>query len=160
VDRSRAKTFQYLARRTLMQIVYRLIVCVLGIIGAAAALWINIFYSASTRFQNVVGMHPDASHGWLGLGCVILGFIGAFLLLFRVLIPGGALLLVIAGVGFIFVVHWWALLASPQMLLAAFFAVYYYLSVNRERALEQQVNQGRLQMPERPPPETGTPAVG
>lgn len=143
-----------------MQIVYRLIVFVLGIIGAAAALGINLFYSASTRFQSVVGFHPDASHGWLGLGCAILAFIGAFLLLFRVSRPAGAILLVIAGIGFFFVVNWWAWLASPQMFIAAFFAVYYYLSVNRERALQQQVNQGQMQTPERPPPETGTPAVG
>ncbi|HLW02537.1 MAG TPA: hypothetical protein VKT82_28045 [Ktedonobacterales bacterium] len=143
-----------------MQIVYRLIVFVLGIIGAAAALGINLFYSASTRFQGVVGLHPDASHGWLGLGCAILGFIGAFLLLFRVSIPAGAVLLVIAGIGFFFVVNWWALLASPQMLIAAFFALYYYFSIQRERALRQQISQGRMQTPERPPPEPGAPAVG
>lgn len=59
-----------------------------------------------------------------------------------------------------FVVNWWAWLASPQMFIAAFFAVYYYLTVKREHALQQQINQGRMQMPERPPPETGTPAVG
>src|SRR5579871_4659606 len=74
--------------------------------------------------------------------------------------PDEAVLLVIAGIGFFFVVNWWALLASPQMLIAAFFALYYYFSIQRERALRQQISQGRMQTPERPPPEPGAPAVG
>jgi hypothetical protein len=105
-------------------------------------------------------MHPDASHGWVGLGCVILAFIGACLLLFRGSIPVGVVMLLVAAIGFFFVVHWWALLASPQMLLAAFFGSYYYMGVKREHALQQAANQARLQMPERPPPEGGTPAMG
>jgi hypothetical protein len=144
----------------LMQIVYRLLVFVLGVFGAAAALGINLFYSASTRFQSVVGLHPDASHGWLGLGCAILAFIGACLLLFRGTIPVGAVMLVVAGIGFFFVVGWWALLASPAMFIAAFFAAYYYAQEGRMRALEQAARQGRMPLPERPPPEGGTPAVG
>jgi hypothetical protein len=143
-----------------MQFVYRLLTCVLGIFGAAAVLGINTFYSVSRLFQSVVGMHPDASHGWLGLGCAILGFIGACFLLFRASIPLGALLLVIAGIGFFFVVNWWALLASPQMLLAAFFAAYYYLDLRQRAAQGQAAGQGRQPMPERPPPEAGTPAAG
>lgn len=143
-----------------MHILYRLVVFVLGIAGAAAALGINVFYSASIRFQNLIGHHQDAPHGWLGLGCVVLGFMGACLVLSRVTIPAGVILLLIAGIGFFFVVNWWALLASPQMLIAAFFALYYYFSIQRERALRQQISQGRMQTPERPPPEPGAPAVG
>jgi len=108
-----------------MQILYRVIVFVLGVFGALEALFINIIYSSSTRFQNLVGLSPDASHGFIGLGLVLLGILGAILVLFRALIPG-AVLLLIAGVGFFFIVHWWALLASPQMLLAAFLAFYHY----------------------------------
>ncbi|HEY7349451.1 MAG TPA: hypothetical protein VH599_14140 [Ktedonobacterales bacterium] len=143
-----------------MQLVYRLIVWALGVIGAAAALGINTFYSISTRFQDLVGLHPDASHGWLGLGCAILGFMGACFVLFRVSLPLGAILLIIAGIGFFFVVNWWALLASPQMLLAAFFAIYYYLDTRHDLALERAAQQAREQpRPERPPPESGTAAV-
>lgn len=143
-----------------MQFVYRLFVCVLGIFGAAAALGINLFYSISTRFQNLVGLQPDAPHGWLGLGCAILGLIGACFLLFRASIPLGALMLVVAGISFFFVVNWWALLASPQMLLAAFFAAYYYIDHRQRAAKEQAASQDRQPTPERPPPEAGTPAVG
>lgn len=140
----------------MIDFVYRFFTFLLGILGAAAALGINIFYSASTRFQSVVGAHPDASHGWLGLGCAILAFIASFLLLFRVSIPAGALLLIIAGIGFFFVVNWWAWLASPAMFLAAFFGLYQYMVHRRAEA----VPQGRPAQQEYPPPEGRTPAVG
>jgi hypothetical protein len=143
-----------------MQVIYRLITWLLGVIGAAAALAINIIYSSSTRFQSLVGMHPDASHGWLGLGCAILAFIGACLLLFRLTIPGGVVLLLIAGIGFFFVVGAWALLASPQMFIAAFLGMYHYMETKRAQELRQAAQRGRVQMPERPPAEGGTPAVG
>jgi len=143
-----------------MQIVYRLIVFLLGVSGAAAALGINLFYSASTRFQDVVGFHPDASHGWLGLGCAILGFIGACLILFKRTIPFGGVLLLIAGIGFFFVVNWWGLLASPQMLLAAFFAFYYYYDLRHDRALERAASQARGGRTERPPREGGAATAG
>lgn len=143
-----------------MQIIYRLFVFLLGIAGAAAALGINVFYSSSTRFQSLVGFHPDASHGWLGLGCVVLAFIGACLLLFRLTIPAGVLLLLIAGIGFFFVVNWWAWLASPQMFMAAFFAAYYYLGVRREQALRQEMRGAGMSRQEYPPQQGGTPAVG
>lgn len=143
-----------------MQFVYRFFAFLLGMAGAAAALGINVFYSTSTRFQSLVGFHPDASHGWLGLGCVVLAFIGACLLLFRLTIPAGALLLVIAGIAFFFVVNWWAWLASPQMFMAAFFAAYYYVGLQREQALRQAAQQGRPTGQEYPPPEGRTPAVG
>lgn len=142
-----------------MQIVYRFFVFALGIVGAAAALGINVFYSVSTRFQSVVGLRPDASHGWLGLGCVILAFIGACLLLLRITIPAGIVLLIIAGIGFFFVVNWWAALASPQMFLAAFFALYYYLNINRIRSLEAALR-SRERQTELPPQEGGAAALG
>lgn len=140
-----------------MQIIYRLFVFLLGIAGAAAALGINVFYSASIRFQNLVGLHQDAPHGWLGLGCVVLGFAGACLVLSRLTMPAGVILLLVAGIGFFFVVNWWALLASPQMLLAAFFAAYYYLEFKHEK---QEVRGAEMSRQEYPPPEGRTPAVG
>lgn len=140
-----------------MHILYRLVVFVLGIAGAAAALGINLFYSASIRFQNLIGHHQDAPHGWLGLGCVVLGFMGACLVLSRLTIPAGVILLLIAGIGFFFVVNWWALLASPQMLLAAFFAAYYYLEFKHEK---QEIKGAGMERQEYPPQQGGTPAVG
>lgn len=143
-----------------MEIVYRLIVFLLGLCGAAAALGINVFYSISTLFQSLVGFHPDASHGWLGLGCVVLAFMGACLVLVKSSIPVGAILLLIAGIAFFFVVNWWAWLASPQMFLAAFFAAYYYIGSRREQALKQAAREPSPTSQEYPPQEGGTPAVG
>lgn len=140
----------------MIDFIYRFFTFLLGILGAAAALGINIFYSVSTRFQNVVGTQPDPPHGWLGLGCAILAFMGAVLLLFRMSIPAGALMLIIAGIGFFFVVNWWAWLASPAMFLAAFFGLYQYLVHRRAEAAQQ----GKVPRQEYPPPEGRTPAVG
>lgn len=141
-----------------MQLIYRLFVFVLGVMGAAAALGINVFYSASKRFQNLVGAHPDASHGWLGVGLIVLAFLGAILALFNGTIHVGGILMIIAGIAFIFIVNWWSLLASPQLILAGFFAFFYYYYMRRGRVPKEGAPPARP--PEYPPPECGTPAVG
>ena len=83
-----------------MHVIYRFFVFVLGLIGAGEALGINIFFSASRRFQDLVGLHPAVSHGWIGLVIVMLAFLGAVLALPQRLIPYGGALLVITGVAF------------------------------------------------------------
>ncbi len=143
-----------------MQIVYRIIVFILGVNGAGAALGINLFYAASKRFQDLIGLHPDPAHGWLGLSCAILAFIGAILVLFTKTNLAGGIMLLIAGIVFFFVVNWWALLASPQILLAAFFAFYYYYDRKHTRALEQAVSAARISAQEHPPQEGGAAAAG
>jgi hypothetical protein len=105
-----------------MRALYRSVVFLLGIIGAADALAINTIYSTIKRIARAVGLSLDATHGFLGLGLAILGFLGACVML-KWPIVGGVMLL-IAGIGFFFVVGWWALLASPQLLLAGFFGIY------------------------------------
>ncbi|HEY7123935.1 MAG TPA: hypothetical protein VH540_08275 [Ktedonobacterales bacterium] len=142
-----------------MQFIYRLFVFLLGVIGAAAALGINVFYSSSTRFQNLVGTHPDASHGWLGLGLIVVAFLGALLSLFKGATHAGGILLIIAGIAFFFIVNWWALLASPQLILAGFFALFYYFYFQRVRSQARGAPPA-ARRPEYPPQEGGTPAVG
>ncbi|HEY7833383.1 MAG TPA: hypothetical protein VIG30_07425 [Ktedonobacterales bacterium] len=87
-----------------------------GIIGVVDAIIINTIVATFHDLQRLLGGSVD-SHGWLGLGFALLGLVGAILAWWR---PwAGAVLLLIAGVGFAFAVHWWALLATPQLLAAA-----------------------------------------
>jgi hypothetical protein len=143
-----------------VQLIYRLFVFLLGVMGAAAALGINVFYSSSTRFQNLVGLHPDASHGWIGLLVIVLAFLGAVLALFKGAIHVGGMLLLIAGIAFFFIVNWWALLASPQLILAGFFALYYYYDLRHVQALQEGTPHPEARGPGYPPQQGGTPAVG
>lgn len=87
-----------------------------GIVGAIDAIIINTIVATFHELQRLLGGTVD-SHGWLGLGFAIVGLIGAALAWWK---PwAGAVLMLIAGVGFAFAVHWWALLATPQLLAAA-----------------------------------------
>lgn len=87
-----------------------------GLIGAVDAIIINTIVATFHELQRLLGGTVD-SHGWLGLGFAILGLIGAAVAWWR---PwAGAILLLIAGAGFAFAVHWWALLATPQLLAGA-----------------------------------------
>lgn len=94
----------------------RIGVLVVGFIGAVDAIIINTIVAVFHELHRLLGGTVD-SHGWLGLGFAILGLIGAVVGMWRPWVA--AVILLIAGVGFAFAVHWWALLATPQLLAAA-----------------------------------------
>lgn len=101
----------------------RILALIIGLVGAAVMLIVNILYSTAHRLGTFT--HSDVTaantHGWIGFLLVIVGAIGAV----AAPINGdvAAILLVIAGIGFFFIVHAWALLfASPLILLAALLA--------------------------------------
>ncbi|GAC1448035.1 MAG: hypothetical protein PVSMB4_04550 [Ktedonobacterales bacterium] len=104
-----------------MRIIGRIAALIVGLIGAFDALVVNIVVSSYHDASRLLGSGADPSHGFIGLGLVILAFAGALLAL-RSPIAGGVLLL-IAGIAFFFVVHWWGLLASPQLLAAGALAI-------------------------------------
>lgn len=104
-----------------MRIVGRIAALIVGLIGAFDALVVNIVISTFHDVSRLLGFGADPTHGFIGLGLIILGLAGAVISV-RFPLVGGVLLL-IAGVGFFFVVHWWALLASPQLLVAGALAI-------------------------------------
>lgn len=104
-----------------MRTVLRLAALIVGIIGAFDGLVVNVVVSASRDVSRLLGGSADPSHGVIGALLCLVALIGAIAAL-RVPVVGGILLL-IAGVGFFFIVHWWALLAAPQMLVAGILAV-------------------------------------
>ncbi|HEX9057844.1 MAG TPA: hypothetical protein VF818_09955 [Ktedonobacterales bacterium] len=99
-----------------MQLVTKIATLVIGVIGALDALIINILFSLFHEVGRIAGASWGQSHGFIGAGIVVLALVGAGLALWNRYV--GAVLLLIAGVAFFFVVSWWALLASPQLIIA------------------------------------------
>lgn len=104
-----------------MTIISRILALILGLVGCAIALIVNISYSA---FHRAVGILGDATltrtHGFIGLGLILVGVIGSIVALFSPIIA--ALLLLIAGIGLFFVVKGFALFSILFFVLAAVFA--------------------------------------
>ncbi len=99
----------------------RLAAAVLGLIGVVLALVVNFAYSGVHDFLKISGSSTlDSSHGFVGLGLILVAFIGAVIALFKP--RASATLLLIGGAGFFYPVGWFALIASPFMLLGALLA--------------------------------------
>ena len=114
-----------------MQPVIRFATLVIGLIGAIDLLILVVLVSLYESVERLTGADPN-SHGFIGLGLFALALVGSFLALF---VPrAGGILLIVAGVGFFFVVHWWALLASPQLVLGGALP----FLVDQEPALAQE----------------------
>jgi len=105
---------------------------IIGIVGALVALVIDILYALAHVLGRVAGMNTDSSHFFGGLGVVLVAFIGALLAAVSPLV--GAVLLVVAAIGFFFVVGWWAVIAAPFLLGAAYLA-YRYHEARQERSI-------------------------
>ncbi len=112
-----------------MRTALRVLAAIIGIVGAVVALIVNIVYSGVNDLLNVSGLSVHHSHGFVGLLLVVVGVIGALVAIPRPVV--GALLLLVAGLGFIVIVHWWAFIASPLLLLAAVLA---YMDRNKAQA--------------------------
>ena len=99
----------------------RLAAAVLGLIGVVLALVVNFFFSGINDIIKISGATaPDSTHGFIGLGLIVLAFVGAIIAVFKP--RASALLLLIGGAGFFYPVGWFALIASPFMLLGALLA--------------------------------------
>lgn len=104
-----------------MRIVARILALILGLVGCAVAVAVNISYSS---FHHAVNMLGDATltrtHGFIGFGLIVVGAAGSFLALF--LPVPAAILLLIAGIGLFFVVKGYAIFSILFFVLAAIFA--------------------------------------
>lgn len=98
-----------------MRIIGRLGAMILGLIGVIVGLIVDLVGAVNGNASNLV------SHGGRGLLFVAVGLIGSLLALFAPIVS--AILLLIAGIGFFFVVGWGAaLLVAVPFILAAFLA--------------------------------------
>ena len=104
-----------------MRLIGRLGALVLGLIGAIIGLVVNFAYSAFHDIARWAGdAKIDSTHGFLGFFVLVIGIIGA--LVAPVAPSVAALLLLIAGIGIIFIVKWFALIVAPFFLVAAVLA--------------------------------------
>jgi hypothetical protein len=103
------------------RILGRLGALILGIIGVVLGFVVNFAYSGIHRLVHLAGgTTMDQTHGFIGLLLILVGLVGTMLTL--VAPETAAILLLISGVGFFFIVGWYALLASPFLILAAILA--------------------------------------
>jgi hypothetical protein len=105
---------------SLGRLTMRTIAMIVGLVGTAVALVINILYSLAHVLGRVSGITDDSSHFFFGLLAVLVALGGSFLTVFTPLLA--AAMLLAAGIGFFFVVGWWALIASPFLFVAALLA--------------------------------------
>ena len=113
----------------MVQLSTRIVAMIVALFGVIVAFFLNLLYSSFHVLGRVAGITTDSTHFFWGLLVVLIGLIGSLLEPFSPMI--GAVLLVVAGIAFFFIVGWWALLASPFMLAAAALAFKY----SRERPL-------------------------
>jgi hypothetical protein len=85
----------------------------IGALGAIILVIVNATISVANK-TGVFGVHT--THGWIGLLAFAVGLIGALTTLFKP--TWGALLMVVAGLGFIYVAGAGAILATPFLLIA------------------------------------------
>ena len=104
-----------------MTIISRIVALILGLVGCAIALVVNISYSTFHHAANMLGDPSlDRTHGFIGLGLILVGLIGSIVALVSPIIA--AILLLIAGIGLFFVVKGFAILSILFFVLAAVFA--------------------------------------
>ena len=101
----------------LARFTFRTIAMIVGLIGTALALIIDILYSLVHVLGRVAGFTNDTYHFFWGLLVVLVALGGSFL---APVVPIlSAIMLLAAGIGFFFVVGWWAVIASPFLIVAA-----------------------------------------
>ena len=100
-----------------MQLLMRVFALIIGLLAAALGLVINFLYSATHDVLRLAGTADTTTHGWIGLGLAIVGFVGAITALFWPWVS--AVLMLIAGIGLCFVLHWFAIFTTPFFFIAA-----------------------------------------
>lgn len=104
-----------------MTIVGRVLAMLLGLIGSAIALVVDLLYATIHRsVQIFADSSLDQTHGFIGFLLVLVGVAGSVLSLFAPTIA--TLLLLVAGIGLFFVIKGYAVLSILFFLVAAFLA--------------------------------------
>ncbi|HEY7125489.1 MAG TPA: hypothetical protein VH540_16155 [Ktedonobacterales bacterium] len=95
----------------------RTIAMIVGLIGTALALIIDILYSLVHVLGRVAGMSDDTTHFFYGLIVVLVALGGSFLTVISPIVA--SIMLLAAGIAFFFIVGWWAIIASVFLFVAA-----------------------------------------
>src|SRR2546430_6982743 len=103
-----------------MRIIGRLGALILGLIGCAIALAVDISFSTLNRVGSIGSGDFTQTHGLIGFVLILIGVVGSILALFVPTVA--AVLLLIAGIGLFFVVKGYAVLSIVFFVLAAVLA--------------------------------------
>ncbi|MBF6590824.1 MAG: hypothetical protein IVW57_09890 [Ktedonobacterales bacterium] len=97
--------------------VLRVVAAAIGLIGSVILLIVSIVISGKHALLSTT---VPQSHGFIGFMAFVVGLVGALTTLFKP--RAGALLMLVAAAGFIYVAGFGAILASPLLALAALIA--------------------------------------
>ena len=118
-----------------MNIISRTAAMIVGLVGAILGFVTSTFYSLLHILGRISGISADHGHFFIGLGLAIVAIIGSFLVIGMP--EAGALVLVLATIGFFFIMGWWAFIPAVFLLVAAGLAF-----MDRRRAPEEQPPRG------------------
>jgi hypothetical protein len=104
-----------------MATVSRVVTMAVGLVGAVVAFVVNALYSFAHVLGRISGITADRSHFFIGTGLTIVAVIGAILVVGSP--EAGALLLILATVGFFFILGWWAIIPALFLVSAAGLAI-------------------------------------
>ncbi|HEV2461800.1 MAG TPA: hypothetical protein VGS80_25875 [Ktedonobacterales bacterium] len=93
----------------------------LGLVGAVIGFVVNALYSLVHVLGRISGITADRSHFFIGTGLAIVAVVGALCVAGAPEV--GAILLVLATIGFFFIVGWWAVIPAIFLLSAAALAM-------------------------------------
>ncbi|HEU0027330.1 MAG TPA: hypothetical protein VFQ25_09460 [Ktedonobacterales bacterium] len=88
-----------------------------GILASVVAVIVDFLYSFFHVLGRVTGITNDSSHFWWGLLVTLIGFVGSLLSIGSPVLA--AILMLIAGVAFFWLVGWWAIFASVFFFIGA-----------------------------------------
>lgn len=104
-----------------MRVISRVATMGIGLVGAVIGFVVNALYSLVHFLGRISGIPGDRSHFFIGTGLTIVAVIGA------VCVAGapevGAVLMVLAAVGFFFIMGWWAVIPAIFLVAAAIMAI-------------------------------------
>jgi hypothetical protein len=126
-----------------MVAVSRIVTMAIGLVGAVIAFVVNALYSFAHLLARISGVTADRSHFFIGTGLSIVAVIGALLVVASPEV--GAVLMILATIGFFFIVGWWAIIPALFLLVAAALALF-----NRHEYRRRELPQ---------PPSAGAPQV-
>jgi hypothetical protein len=93
----------------------------IGLVGAVVGFVVSALYSLVHMLARISGVTADRSHFFIGTGLSILAVIGA------VTAAGapevGAILMILATVGFFFILGWWAIIPAIFLVGASVMAI-------------------------------------
>jgi hypothetical protein len=104
-----------------MTAVSRMVTMGIGLLGAVIGFIVSTLYSLFHFLARISGIYADRSHFFIGIGLAILAAVGSVFVLGSPEI--GAVLLVLATIGFFFIIGWWAIIPAVFLVAAAALAI-------------------------------------